>query len=106
MAIWAPTDGTLVILKPSRIILIDGQSHAFGRLDQPGWPQFRLSSQALEVTDQEGSTHVRTRSRTYICKGRETAMPLGARAQMQEFLTVWQVPQDEWPAILSQLPED
>ena len=78
MAIWANTDGAIVNLKPARILLIDGQKHAFGRLDAPGWPQFRLSSPAIEIAEQGGATHIRTRSRTYVCAGQDAILPLGA----------------------------
>lgn len=103
MATWTTTDGAIVNLKPSRILVIDGEAHAFGRLDAPGWPQFRLSSPAIEITERDGTTHIRTRSRTYVCAGQNAPLPLGAGAQMKEFLYAWKVPAEQWQAILDQL---
>ncbi len=104
MATWLNSaDGSTVTLRPSRVLFIDGEAHAFGRLDRPGREEFRLSSPALEVAEKDGAIHIRTRSRTYVCAGQDAVLPVGASAQLREFLTAWAIPTEQWPEILAQL---
>lgn len=104
MAIWRnATDGSMVNLSPSRVLTIDGEAHAFGRIDQSGWPEFRISSPAIEIIEKDGITHIRTRSRIYVCARHGEILPVGASAQLREFLSAWGVPTEQWPGILSQL---
>ena len=99
------SDGAVVHLCPSRVLVIGESRHAFGQIKGSVWPQYRISSPVIEDGVENGVPWIRTRSRVYVVEGQDGVLPEFADDQLAEFLAAWGTERSEWPAIFDQLDQ-